>query len=78
MKKNLHELKIKEAYYNRVADGTKKCEIRLNDRDFQTGDRIHFYIDGEMVGKEYLITHVLHFPEGLKDGWVVLSIDIVK
>lgn len=73
-----HCLKIKPHYYDRIASGDKTSEVRFNDRDFQTGDLIQFQYDGEndyyCDTSTYLITHVLHFPEGLKDGYVVLSI----
>lgn len=35
-----HTLKILSRYFSRVADGTKNFEIRLNDRDFQAGDKV--------------------------------------
>lgn len=84
-----HELKIKEMYYQRIFDKEKMSEIRFNDRDYQVGDYIQFKYkwDYEDVPKEakiisnylfvedlYKITHVLFFPEGLKEGYVCLSI----
>lgn len=66
----IHKLKIERRYYEAVNSGDKLCEIRYNDRDYQKGDKIAFLGDN----KTYEVTHVLHYPEGLRDGWVVLSI----
>lgn len=38
----LHELKIKEEYFNAVIRGEKTFELRKNDRNYQVGDLIHF------------------------------------
>jgi len=76
-----HQLRISREYYANVCNERKKCEIRLNDRDFQCGDSIRFY---DTEGQLYLpaidfgITHVLQFPEGLKEGYVALSIKPTK
>ena len=79
-----HELKIKDYYYQAIIEKSKNCELRYNDRDYQTGDTISFkivysshtewvYPDDYDTGK-FEITHVLHYPDGLKDWWVVLSL----
>ncbi len=67
-----HQLKIKPEYYERIKDGSKTCEIRFNDRDYHRGDVICFDV------LEYEITDVLRFPEGLKDGFVALSIKLIE
>ena len=38
----LHELKIKDDYFNAILRGDKAFELRKNDRDYQVGDLIHF------------------------------------
>lgn len=38
--RRVHELKIWPQFYSRVANGSKTFEIRDNDRDFQSGDKI--------------------------------------
>ncbi len=35
-----HVLKISPKYFSRVIDGSKNFEIRKNDRDYQTGDKV--------------------------------------
>ena len=88
-----HKLKIENKYHERTIDGSKLCEIRKNDRDYQVGDEIVFktlwtsldkpaearFEDDYLIHETpYRITHVLHFPEGLKDGYVALSIEEVE
>jgi len=70
----IHELKIKSEYWEAIYRDDKTCEIRKNDRDFQVGDKIKFFADDSLVPNLYLITHVLHFQEGLKENYVALSI----
>ena len=85
-----HYLKISEKYWERILNKEKTCEIRLNDRDFQTHDEIVFltlwegddrpaegFFDGDYfkhIDRPFKITHVLHSTGGLRDGFVVLSI----
>lgn len=40
MSRRVHELKIWPQYYARVANGSKTFEIRHNDRDYQSGDKV--------------------------------------
>jgi len=81
-----HFLQIDEKWLERILKGKKNCEVRLNDRDFQVGDRIQ-YVEMMVNTDEIVpithsvieITHVLHasqFPDGLKDGYCVLSLKV--
>jgi len=65
-----HHLKLDEKWETSVMDGTKKAEVRFNDRDYQTGDMVEF----EEANGLYRITHVLHSVPGLEPGYVVLSL----
>ena len=87
-----HELKLNDRYYDAVSTGKKIFEIRKNDRDYHIGDVLLFYrVDdnGEPIysGKaglqdimvrvvDYIITD-RDFPDGLKDGYVILGIKAV-
>ena len=77
-----HTLKTVEPHFQNLLQGKKTFEIRYNeDRDFNVGDVL--YLEeypgvGELrlVLRTY-ITHILtaeEFPEGLKPGYVILSI----
>jgi len=37
-----HEIKIEPHYYQSVINGSKTCEIRKDDRDYQVNDKIIF------------------------------------
>lgn len=74
-----HELKTIWAFWEAVADGTKTFELRKNDRDFQTGDRLRLVRtvpgkpDEEKRVIERTVTYVLS-GWGLKTGFVVLGL----
>ena len=80
-----HELKIYKEYADAIIKGEKTFEIRLDDRHYMLGDRVHFYevSDGRPVAhpitdKLYEITYVLHGTTeswwGLQKDWCVFSI----
>lgn len=76
-----HYLKTWPQYYDRVKKGDKKFELRKNDRDFQTGDRLLLqeYLPDEnqytLEQSEYTVDYVLHGPAfGLKKGYCIMSI----
>ena len=84
----MHTVKLQTQFAKAILAGEKKCEVRFDDRDYQSGDSLSFQlVDGEIPKMEYLqsvmeqhiisITHVLRGGQfGIKDGWVVLSINI--
>jgi ASC-1-like (ASCH) protein len=81
----IHNLKIKLKYLDRILDGSKTFEIRNNDRDFQVGDRVSFtaiFKNPERLPPEepcllVKITYITNFPDGIKDGFVVFSFKII-
>ena len=73
-----HKIKIETKYLLRILDKQKTFEVRLNDRDYQTGDILHF----EEVREDTMcknnserrrITYV-HSGIGMKDEYVVLGL----
>jgi ASC-1-like (ASCH) protein len=75
----IHQLKIKQKYFNDIIDGIKRFEVRNNDREFCVGDILGLNEvdeDGVETGSCTLaeVTYVLH-SDMLKDGYVVLGIE---
>lgn len=75
----IHQLKIKDVYARAVSDGSKRFELRKNDRDFKVGDLLKFNVIDScfQMPFTYEITFVLKdVPEyGLKDGYCILGIN---
>ena len=73
-----HRLKIHPNYLDRLLDGTKTCELRYNDRDYQTGDILEFeslgYIPNIPENCRFEITHVLENYNGLAPQYAILSL----
>lgn len=73
-----HDVKIEPRWFERIRNNEKFAEVRYDDRDYQTGDRIRFLrsdTDGT-AGWHYVtrtITHVLRGMSAIEDGFVVLS-----
>ena len=77
----LHEIKIKDKYYEDIVYGKKKAELRKNDRDYKVGDLIHFIPQNIFWEPAvYQITHILKdVPEyGLADVYCIMSIERLK
>jgi len=75
-----HSLKIKEMWLDRLLDGSKKCEVRVNDRDYQIGDFLEFCDYRATPPQRHLfqVTHVLPGGQyGIQPGWCVLSVGVV-
>lgn len=78
----VHELKIASQYYRAISDGTKRFEIRYDDRHYAVGDYIHFRVKDGFYGATtltrelYEITYKLeNVPEyGLKPGYCILGL----
>lgn len=76
-----HDLKTVEPHFSNVLNGSKTFEIRLNDRDYQVGDYLmlmEYPFTGELhLTVEVKVTHILthdDYPQGIKPGYVVMSI----
>jgi hypothetical protein len=82
-----HELKCWPEYFAALKDGTKTFEYRINDRNFNVGDRLRISEWDPIMADnsdcprgytgEYLlfrVTYVLGDFEGLKTGYCVLGI----
>lgn len=72
----VHKLKIENQWMSEIAAGRKTAELRRDDRDYQIGDRIQFFVNGvSYCAAERTITHVLKNFVGLEPGYVVLSLN---
>ena len=78
----IHTIKIDPQWFDRVANGTKRVEIRRADRDYQIGDQLHMYeyemtaLASRNTGRAVVVnvTHVLYSVPGLSVDYVALSI----
>ena len=76
----VHAIKIKSEHFSEVLAHRKTHEVRINDRDYQTGDCLNLReIDsnGQFTDQEVNaeVSHVLHGGQfGIKEGWCVLSL----
>lgn len=82
---NVHFLKIFPEHFKPVSDGSKKSEVRLNDRDFKTGDTLCLEEwcpqKKDYTGEEktFSVTHILHGGfYGIEKGFVVMSIKLIN
>lgn len=76
----VHSLKILPEYFKSVKDGTKRFEIRYNDRNYKVGDLLLLreWSNGHYTGNEIIVkvTYILDKFQGLKNNYVVMSIDL--
>lgn len=79
----IHRLKIGQLFFNAVANGEKKAEVRKNDRDFKCGDFLVLHEwEGEYSGNKLVVkvTHILPL-DGLVVGggnWVMMSVSHIE
>lgn len=73
-----HEIKIMPLYYKAVSEGRKKFELRLDDRNYQTGDKVRLMEwDGEFTGRyetieiAYVLRNVKQY--GLQEGYCIFG-----
>ena len=80
-KPTIHYLKTLPEYYEKILDGTKRFELRKNDRDFKVGDWLHLAEwsdpDGYTGRSRRMVVRSIVDDErfGRKPGWVCMSID---
>lgn len=72
------EVKCLPEYFEAARRGVKPWELRFDDRNYAVGDLLILseWKDGGYTGRRLTgkITYILKDFEGLKDGWVVLSV----
>lgn len=79
-KHKLHVLKCFSEYFQLIVEGKKNFEVRYNDRDYKDGDFLMLYEteeDTKNLTRKFTyvkITYILVGFEGLKEGWVCMSI----
>ena len=64
----LHELKIEDKHFLKVALGKKTAEVRKNDRDYKVGDILCLNAVEEVKGKmifagQYVMAQITHGEE---------------
>ena len=79
----IHKLKTINPFFEDVVARKKNFEIRKNDRNYQTGDRLilneYLPYEKRCTGRKclrdvvYVINHE-EFPDGVKEGYVVMGI----
>lgn len=69
----IHELKTWPEYFQAILKGTKKFEVRKNDRDFKEGDTL-ILIEGDFKESGEKDTDLIWIPTGRKMARTVTSI----
>lgn len=79
-----HYLNCQMYYFWLIWDGLKTCELRLNDRNFLTGDIVILReLDDngiDFTGREikFIISNVLSEFDGLEMNYVILSFKKIR
>lgn len=75
-----HEVKIAASYYDDVASGKKRFELRKNDGGYKEGDSLKMleFKDGKHTGRtiDADIIYMLEEYTGLQEGYCILGIDV--
>lgn len=74
----VHFLKIKSEYFEAVVDGSKRFEVRFNDRGFNAGDIL--FLEDINTGRTAVcpVHYILREFPGLVAGYVVMSISFCR
>ncbi len=81
MKKQTHYLAIYPEYFEAIASGRKRFEVRRKSRGFQVGDILILKEnDGTDTGREIKaeVVYILEDPKFCKEDFVILSIRILS
>ena len=77
----IHKLKIEKNYLVNLMESRKKSEIRANDRDYQLGDTLKFWLSGRGsgIGQSvcFKVTHI-HSGLGMATGYICLSLELCE
>lgn len=75
-----HELKCWPEFFKAIMDGTKRFEVRKNDRNYQLGDRLYLR-EWDPATQKYsgwsgmfMVTYLTERPEYALPGTVIMSI----
>lgn len=80
MKKQTHYLAIYPEYFEAIASGRKRFEVRRKSRGFKVGDILILKEnDGTDTGREIKaeVIYILDDPKFCKEDYVVLSIRLI-
>lgn len=72
----IHQKKIESKYFNKITNGTKPYEIRINDCDYRMGDYIGLNEKGEETGFFILVkvVDILEDYKYTKENHVIMTI----
>lgn len=78
-----HDLKINPIHYAAVVDGMKTAELRLNDRNYQSGDDLmlrEYNEDKQQYTGSKCTAYVQHVADvgDILPGYVLLSIEVLS
>jgi putative uncharacterized protein ORFD in retron EC67 len=79
-----HDLKIEKKYFNDVMTEKKKFEVRKDDRGYQVNDVLslnEYDKDKQIYTGRHISAKVLYILDDntfLKEGYIILSISIIK
>lgn len=80
----IHKLKVGHQFYMNLENGSKNFEIRKNDRNYEVNHILilkeYDHCTKRYTGREIRkrVTYILHhdqFPEGIKEGYVIMGLE---
>ena len=74
----LHELKTYHPFFDDIFYNRKDFEVRINDRNYQVGDRLKLVNYPNVGRQKYVLKDIKYILEcgqfGIKEGYVVLGL----